>query len=197
MKKILEASCVKLMIDADFDSGELTWRVRTPDMFTDSPNRTKEHKCSHWNSCFSGLPALNYMGCNGYLYGTIMSKTYKAHRVIWALYYGYWPDDMIDHIDHNRSNNSITNLRNVSKGENAKNMGASGRNTSGFPGVSFCKREGRFVAQVSLSGSKKHLGYFHTAEEAHSVYLNSIIYNGFHENHSKQINTAMEGFGNE
>lgn len=43
-----------------------------------------------------------------------------AHRAIWFLHFGRWPNDEIDHINHIRTDNRIENLRDVSHSENAR-----------------------------------------------------------------------------
>jgi hypothetical protein len=43
------------------------------------------------------------------------------------------------------------------------------RNTSGFRGVYFHSRLGKFVASIRIDGRNRHLGYFDDNEEAASV----------------------------
>lgn len=38
-------------------------------------------------------------------------KKYYGHHIAWFLYYGTWPEQLIDHKDRCRSNNIINNLR--------------------------------------------------------------------------------------
>ena len=35
---------------------------------------------------------------DGYIHIWIDNESYKAHRLAWFYYYGYWPKDEIDHI---------------------------------------------------------------------------------------------------
>ena len=58
---------------------------------------------------------------DGYLIIKIKGKQFKAHRLAWFLYYGYFPNNEIDHINRIRTDNRICNLREVSRQENIKN----------------------------------------------------------------------------
>jgi hypothetical protein len=49
------------------------------------------------------------------------TRTYRAHRVCWALYYGEWPDKLIDHWDNDTKNNRISNLRKATNSNNSCN----------------------------------------------------------------------------
>jgi hypothetical protein len=100
-------------------------------------------------------------------------KSYFAHRVAWAFFYGE-PDEDIDHIDGNPSNNKIENLRSVKHKENQQNLRKARKdNVSGFLGVAFHKQTGRYTAQIWKDNKKNHLGIFKTAQEAHDAYLDA------------------------
>jgi hypothetical protein len=93
---------------------------------------------------------------------TIDGVIYKAHRVIWLLMTGKWPDHQIDHEDRDASNNRWKNLREATPLQNANNRSLHRNNTSGTTGVYWDKRCQRW--KVSLR--RKHYGYFATKEEA-------------------------------
>jgi len=76
----------------------------------------------------------------------------------------------VDHIDGNKQNNCLSNLRWATRVENNRNRKKQRNNTSDYTGVSFHKRDGKWEAQIRIDGKKKHLGYFHTKEEAAAVY---------------------------
>jgi hypothetical protein len=45
------------------------------------------------------------------------------------------------------------------------------RGTSGYLGVTWYKRDKRWLAQIRVNGRLKNLGYFSSAEAAHAAYL--------------------------
>lgn len=90
------------------------------------------------------------------------------HRVILGV---IDTDIQVDHIDLDGLNNRRANLRACSKAENLRNRGAQRNNTSGFKGVTLFSATGRWHAQITVSGSRKHLGFFDTREAAHAAYV--------------------------
>lgn len=85
------------------------------------------------------------------------------------------PVSLIDHIDGVRINNAWDNLRQAANEENGRNRGASRNNTSGYKGVSFDKRAGRYEAYVNIGGRKNSLGLFETAELANTSRQKEIL----------------------
>lgn len=111
-----------------------------------------------------------YKNKNGYIQIRItlsdgIHPSFLAHRIIFALQFGYLPD-VIDHIDRNPQNNSINNLRDASKALNTINSGIPNNNTSGIKGVSWHKNSNKWSAQIKVNQKKIHLGIFKTIENA-------------------------------
>ena len=77
---------------------------------------------------------------------------------------------LVDHRDGDGLNNQRSNLRASGKAANMRNSVLSKRNTSGFKGVSYFKRTGKWTASVSIEGIQKRLGYFDSPEAAHLAY---------------------------
>ena len=102
----------------------------------------------------------------GYVEVTIDGTHFKAHRIVWLLCHGYWPENYIDHIDGNTGNNNIENLREVSQQCNLRNSKVSKNNTSGVRGVSFNKTLGYWIATIKNMRVVDHLGYFKTKSDA-------------------------------
>ena len=90
----------------------------------------------------------------------------QFHRVVWAMYYGYWPPNLLDHINGVRSDDRIVNLRLATSAENIRNSKKSKRNTSGYKGVSWHKAARKWEAHYYPDGAKKHLGLFADIEDA-------------------------------
>lgn len=86
-----------------------------------------------------------------------------AHRVIWMLHHGKWPDHTIDHIDRDRRNDSIENLRDVTMSVNLQNRG--NPRSTGIPGVHRTPH-GTFTAQLRVGDGYIHLGTFADMDEA-------------------------------
>lgn len=76
----------------------------------------------------------------------------------------------VDHWDGNGLNNRRANLRVATRVQNAKNMPKPRRNKSGFKGVSFYARDGRWQAHIKADGVNHYLGRFDTPEEAAVAY---------------------------
>lgn len=111
---------------------------------------------------------------HGYVRIELCRTTHAAHRLAWLHTYGEWPIGQIDHINGIRSDNRIVNLRDVSHSINAQNQRSShSHNCTGILGVSFHKRDNRWVAGISVNGKRLHLGNFRTPEAASTAYLSA------------------------
>ena len=116
-----------------------------------------------------GITFSEEAGCvrtDGYRIITVRYGRYFAHRLLWFLYYGYFPENDLDHIDGDRLNNSIKNLREVSRGCNLQNQKESKNNTSGFTGVSLDKKAKKYQALIRIRGKLINLGCYPTNLEA-------------------------------
>ena len=92
----------------------------------------------------------------------------QAHRIVWAMTYGYWPGHQIDHINGVRNDNRLCNLREATVAQNPQNQRTSPRNASGYPGVSWTT-DGKWEAHITVDGRRHHLGLFDTAREAYAA----------------------------
>ena len=95
---------------------------------------------------------------------------YMAHRIIWAMHYGEWPDHQIDHINGIKDDNRICNLRPCNDSQNQRNVKKkSTGKKSKHKGVDF--HQGRWRARIRPgNGTRLDLGYFATEEEAAAAY---------------------------
>jgi hypothetical protein len=142
------------LLVCDAKAGKLYWR--------DRPGQRA------WNSRHAGREALIYLSSDGYRRGAILGRNFQAHRVIWAMVYGEWPPEQIDHINGVRSENRIDNLRHVTQAQNKANGGKRpGRNpTSRFIGVERVAATGKWGATVPFRGKRNWCGTFATEEAA-------------------------------
>tara|TARA_R110000787_G_scaffold96201_1_gene199447 strand:- start:474 stop:959 length:486 start_codon:yes stop_codon:yes gene_type:complete len=86
----------------------------------------------------------------------------RLHRIIM----GEPEDFVIDHINRDLLDNRSCNLGFVSQQENVINRGIKKTNKSGVSGVSWHKRDNKWVSQITYKNKKIHLGNFDTLEEA-------------------------------
>lgn len=147
MKELPSIDCLRSALSFDPETGELHWKYRD-----DMPG--------NWNTRYAGQLALNADKGQGYRSGTVNGKRLVAHRVAWALYNGEWPNGEIDHINGVANDNRIANLRIASRSGNCSNIKGRRPGVRCFKGVSWYKRNQRFVAKIASNGKVRHIGYF-------------------------------------
>lgn len=76
-----------------------------------------------------------------------------------------------DHIDGDGLNNRRSNLRLATPAENTRHRRMQRNNISGYRGVHFTTKSGKWRAQIGFNGGIKVLGDFNTPEEANRAYL--------------------------
>jgi hypothetical protein len=145
-----DLSVLSNLLKYDRDTGRFTWKVA----------RTNKIKVGDEAGCLIG----------GYRIINVGYIDYRAHQLAWLFSYGEWPSKDIDHINGVRDDNRIANLRLATPTENARNQRKGKRNTSGFKGVSFCKKTQKWSAHIQANGKSRRLGRFETPEEAHAAY---------------------------
>lgn len=111
----------------------------------------------------------------GYVAVTAMGYRTYAHRIVWAMTHGHWPDGHVDHINHDTTDNRPENLRLASPKQNQHNRVAAKNNRLGVKGVTarYLRRSGRYnyVAQLSRGdGRSGYIGTFDSVEEAVAAY---------------------------
>src|SRR6266436_2503150 len=106
-----------------------------------------------------------------YIYHQVDDKTYATHWLAWFYMTGEWPKHQIDHKNRIKSDNKFLNLREATQSQNLMNGERSKRNKSGYRGVSWHSKYGKWRACISIDGKLIHLGYAETAEKAYSLYI--------------------------
>lgn len=75
----------------------------------------------------------------------------------------------VDHVNGNGLDNRRQNLRHAARFEQAQNRHG-GRGRSLYKGVSWARRQRKWVACIHLNGRNRHLGYFSQEDEAARAY---------------------------
>ncbi len=103
-----------------------------------------------WKSSRSGREA-GWKTVGGYRAVTVtcrgQAKCFLVHRVIWALYYGKWPKDILDHKDGDRGNNRIVNLTVTTDLENTKNNSRRKDNKTKITGICWDSQSQMWLVQ--------------------------------------------------
>jgi hypothetical protein len=94
----------------------------------------------------------------GYVLVSMFGRDYLAHRLIWMIVRGKWPDHQVDHRNNIPSDNRWRNLRKADASQNRANSKRYANNTSGHKGVSFNRLRGKYVASITFRGLSRHLG---------------------------------------
>lgn len=149
-KELPDCECLHQILTYDKNTGVLRWRERpSQPMFR-----------------HAGMVALSHVNNQGYSVGNIAGVGgVKAHRVIWKMMTGE-DTAMIDHINGNRSDNRWCNLRASDPVSNARNLGLSRNNTSGYNGVYWYPNYRKWMVSIRVAGRRKTLGYFSKKEDA-------------------------------
>lgn len=143
------------------ETGKLIWLPRGQEWFP------SKREASRWNARYSGIEAFYHVSAtHGYKMGAVNGKTMRAHRLIWAIHYGTWPVDQVDHINNVRTDNRISNLRAATHLQNMANKPKAKGTSSRFIGVSFHHAIGKWQARISCAGKGIQLGYFVHEEDA-------------------------------
>lgn len=167
------------------ETGKLFWRERSVDSFKPTRVYCAKHLHARWTTKCAGKECFTRT-TRGYKVGVVFRMTFYAHRVIFAIVHGYWPEHDVDHIDGDRSNNRIENLRAVTRTGNRRNSALMSTNKSGVNGVWWNKNLSKWVVQIG-AGKKVHLGCFSNFDDAVKRRKEAEVSLGFHPNHGRPL----------
>lgn len=165
-------------LEYNADTGEFIWRARPLRHFKYS------HRQDAFNTRYAGTTA-GRIDRDGYVQIRINRRRYFAHRLAWLYVHGSMPDNEIDHINHKPGDNRLDNLRQATRGDNARNKGLHHRNKSGTHGV-WQQAGGKWGARISLYSRRVHLGTFATKTEAVAARRRAESEGGYHPNHGER-----------
>ena len=117
-----------------------------------------------------------HSGHGGYIYLSFKGVQLPAHRVAFAMGYGRWPINQVDHIDGNRQNNALNNLRDITRSENNRNTDRArgltpaqqARGGAAMVGIKVVP-SGRFRAAFKWQGHQYYAGTHDTPEQAQAA----------------------------
>lgn len=151
---MLTVTYARSCFDYDGQTGALRWKWRE-----DIPDRL--------NRKFAGKVA-GSLDADGYRIVSVKNRSYRAHRVIWLIMTGEWPDLEIDHRDLNKDNNAWLNLRLATTQQNHANTTKNKNNTSGYKNVHWHEPRKKWMARKMVNGRKIYIGLYDTPEAAHT-----------------------------
>ena len=182
-----DADLLRKLLRYEPETGRLYWRARTPEMFKSG----FEHECPRWNARYEGKEAFPALS-NGYRKGSITVRgerhNVSAHRAIWCMTHGYWPEQL-DHINQDRADNRLENLRETDFEQNGRNCCLSVRNRSGRVGVYWRPRDRKWRAKIRAHGRYIILGNFARFEDACEARAEAEKRYGYDPQHGKRRKT--------
>ena len=155
-KPLPSPEVLRQLLTYDPETGEMTWKERDVSLFN-AGRQSAERACKQWNTMWAGRPAFTARNKKtGHQSGSIFASNFLKHRVAWAMHYGKWLDDMIDHINGDPGDNRILNLREAKQWQNKANAGKRKIDaSSSYIGVVWCKKQRKWIGQIG------HLGKCH------------------------------------
>lgn len=152
--KLPDVERLREALSYDPETGLFVWTVKR--------KGTSITKCAGW------------IRKSGYRFIGFDGVTIGAHRIAWAMTYGEWATEIIDHKNGDTTDNRIDNLRLANKSLNAHNAGAWATNTSGFKCVFWNAQKSRWFAKTTVARKVYFLGLYDTKEAAHAAYVKFI-----------------------
>ena len=188
-KRVPSVRVLRRLLRLDPETGKLYWRTRPAWMFQVKKGPyPKSHYAQIWNTRFADTEAFTatFSRPRNYRKGAIFGDTHQAHRIVFALHYGRWPEGEVDHINGDGGDNRPKNLRDVSPTQNQRNRPEALNNTSGATGVYWSKRRRRWYAQIKVARKPIHLGSFVHKSDAIAARKAAELKFCFHPNHGRQ-----------
>lgn len=161
------------------EDGKLYWKPRPRESFK------SQRAFTSWDKNMVGREAFTSIS-RGYKIGQACGCLLLAHRVVWAITYGKWPERHLDHINGIRDDNRISNLREADERLNSRNIGIPSNNSTGHIGVTRAERKGAYIAQIKINKRNIYLGTFESIEDAVNARSDANRKYGFHPNHGQR-----------
>jgi hypothetical protein len=168
-------------------TGQLCWRKRGPEWFTEETRHSQAHRTNGWNAKWAGKPALNYVYQGAYRSGSVLGIQILAHRAAYAIATGIELKDIpeIDHINGDRSDNRLLNLRSVCHSENLRNTPIYKSNRTGVHGVRWEQTHRAWAVKINFDGKQRRVGRFKCFGQAILARKSAEKQHGYHPNHGR------------
>ena len=122
--------------------------------------------------------------------GYAFSRMGKGRKGKWVYLHRYVIEakqgDQVDHIDQNKLNNLRANLRLCTSQQNKWNIGLTKRNSSGYKGISWDKKNKKWEANIRIDRKNHKIGRFDSKE------LAALAYNEVVEQHRGEFAVMNE-----
>ena len=152
-------------------------RVRSLDREVTTSNSVRKYKGLLMSQSIIRCGSAGYLSVSLNKVGKRM--THRVHQLVAMAFLGHVPnghDKVVDHIDGDRLNNNVNNLQVITQRENSSKDKRGG--SSKYVGVTWCKPNKKWRAQINIDGKVKYLGDFTNeidASEAYQNYLKEIL----------------------
>ncbi len=176
MRPLPTVDRLRQLFTYDEEAGLLFWNERPVASFKGTPAKKKQ-AAGMWNKRCAGKVA-GTKDRAGYVIIKVDDRPIQAHRIIWAIAFGQWPE-IIDHINGQPGDNRLSNLRNCDRRLNQRNQKRHRTNTSGRTGVAWDRFRGCWVAYIRMGGTQFNLGGYNSFEDAVNARLTAEKQNGF------------------
>lgn len=107
------------------------------------------------------------LASNGRIYVHLEGHIYMAHRLVWCLVNGRWPEQNLSALNGDYTDLRLSNYAEISHGKTAQKGGvkrAAGK--SGVPGVAWDESRKKWIVMITRNYKSHNVGRFDTIEEA-------------------------------
>lgn len=122
------------------------------------------------------LDVNGYSVCSLYLDGK--GKQFKISVLVAMAFLGHKPDGttkiVCDHINNVKTDNRLYNLQLISQRENSSKDAKNNNSTSKYTGVSWDKKNKKWVAIIQIEGKNRYLGHFLCEIQASEMYQKAL-----------------------
>lgn len=103
--------------------------------------------------------------------------TYSIHVLVAIVFHGFIPDGK-KHVVHHKNGIKLDchkdNLEVITFRANCS-IERTAKSSSKYVGVTWCKRENKWLSRIRINGKLKHLGYFTIELDAHKAYQQALL----------------------